>query len=62
MVRFSKVLVTFRSRKAVQRFKRFENDTIKLSVSETKLAGLGATNYASIQLVSTLNFALGAEK
>ena len=71
--RFSKVPITFRTRKAVyvyrvciqdQSFNNFENefDTMKLSANEAKLAGLCARNRATIQQVLILKVAFGPEK
>ena len=37
-------------------------DTMKLSVNEVKLTGLGARNCATIQQVLISNFAFGPEK
>ena len=44
-----------------QSFNNFENNTVKLSVNETKLAGLWARNCATIQQVLILEFAFGPE-
>ena len=69
--RFSKVPVTFQARKAVlccslfiqdQSFNNFENNTTKLLVNDAKLTGLWARNWATIQQVLILKFALGPEK
>ena len=68
---FSNVPVTFGARKAVcvccvcvqdQSFNNFENNTMKLSVDETKLTGMWAWNCAAFQQVVILKFALGPEK
>ena len=45
-----------------QSFNNFENNTMKLSVNEAKLAGLWARNCATIQQVLILKFAFGPEK
>ena len=45
-----------------QSFNNFDNDTMKLSVNEAKLTGLWARNWATIQQVLILKFALGPEK
>ena len=44
-----------------QSVNNFENNTMKLSVNETKLAGLRARNCASTQQVLILKFAFGPE-
>ena len=43
-------------------FAMFENDTMKLSVNETKLTGLWARTCATFQQVMILKFSLGPEK
>ena len=45
-----------------QSFTNFENDTMKLSVNEAKLTGLGARNCATIQQVLISKFAFAPEK
>ena len=45
-----------------QSFNNFENNTMKLSVNEEKLAGLWARNCATIQQVSILKLAFQPEK
>ena len=45
-----------------QSFNHFENNTMKLSVNEAKLAGLRARNCTTIQQVLILKFAFGPEK
>ena len=44
-----------------QKSNNFENNTMKLSVNETKLTGLWAKNCATIQQVVILKFAFGPE-
>ena len=45
-----------------QSFNNFENNTMKLSVKESKLSGLWARNCATIQKVLIKKFAFGPEK
>ena len=49
-------------RSALESFNSFENDIMKLSVNETKLAGLWDTNCATIQQVLISKFAFQPEK
>ena len=66
--RFSKVLVTFRARKAVfvclvciqdQGLDDLKNDQMKLSIDEAKLTGLWARNCAIIQQILIWNLPSG---
>ena len=68
---FSKVPVTFRTRKTVlyllcfhsrPKFQNFENNTMKLSANEIKLNGLWARNCATTQQVLILKICLRAQK
>ena len=69
--RFSKVLVTFRARKAVfvcpvciqdQGIDDFKNDHMKLPIDEAKLTGLWARNCTTVQQILIWNLPLGPKR